>query len=142
MSFWHSFGTDLDMTYKYVYMFIFIWAGLSGHAQDKDIIIEVRDAFRSASSKEVAKLLNETVDMKIQGNVKSYSKSQAEIILRDFFKKNPPVSFTIIHHGASKTGLPYAIGEYKSNADTYRVWVRVKKINNVFLVTEIRFIKD
>lgn len=123
-------------------LFIFFFTGAVLQAQEQDIIIQVRDAFRSASSKEVAKLLNETVDMNIQGNIKNYSKSQAEIILRDFFKKNPPTSFVIIHHGASQTGLPYAIGEYKSNSDTYRVWVRIKKFGNDFVITEIRFIKE
>lgn len=114
----------------------------SSFAQEGDIISEIKEAIRTGSSKEMARLLNETVDMNIQGKMNNYGKSQAEFILRDFFKKNPPTSFNIIHQGASKSGLPYALGEYKSNNEVFEVWVRVKKVNNRYLINEIRFIKE
>ena len=114
----------------------------SAQAQDNEIIEQVRDALKSGSSKELVKLFNETLDMNVQGKMKSYGKSQAEVVLRDFFKKNPPKGFNIIHKGASKSGLPYAIGEYKSNDDTYRVFVRVKKSGKDFFISEITFYKD
>lgn len=110
-------------------------------AQD-DILVQVRDAIKTGSSREMVKLLNESVDMTIEGKMKSYSKAQAEFILRDFFKKNPPSSFNIIHKGASKAGLPYAIGEYKSNNNTFRVWIRITKANGKYLVNEVSFIKE
>ena len=110
-------------------------------AQD-DIISNVRDAIKTGSSREIVKLLDENIDMTLDGKMKNYSKAQAEFILKDFFKENPPSSFTIVHQGASKSGLPYAIGEYISNNDTYRVWVRVKKTKEDFLIHEISFIKE
>ena len=107
-----------------------------------DIISNVRDAIKTGSSREISKLLDENVDMTLDGKMKSYSKAQAEFILRDFFRDNPPSSFTIVHQGASKSGLPYAIGEYVSNSNTYTVWVRVKKIKEIFVVHEISFIRE
>ena len=90
----------------------------------------------------MVKILDQKVDMTLDGKTKTYSKAQAEFILKDFFKKNPPTSFTIIHQGASKAGLPYAIGEFVSKSDTYRVWVRIKKNKDTFLVHEISFDKE
>ena len=110
--------------------------------EQNDIISNVRDAIKTGSSREISKLLDENVDMTLDGKMKSYSKAQAEFILRDFFRDNPPSSFTIVHQGASKSGLPYAIGEYVSNSNTYTVWVRVKKIKEIFVVHEISFIKE
>jgi len=110
-------------------------------AQD-DIIDNVRDAIKTGSSKELAKYLNSSVDMTIDGKLKSYSKAQAEFILKDFFKKNPPASFTIVHQGASKSGLPYVIGEYVSEGSTFRVWVRIRKIQTEYFVHEVSFIKE
>ncbi len=77
--------------------------------------------------------------MTLEGKMKNYSKAQAEFILKDFFKKNPPTSFTIVHQGASKSGVPYAIGEFISNQNTYRVWIRVRKNQNAFVIHQISF---
>lgn len=107
-----------------------------------EIINDVKEAIKTGSSKEIAKFLNQNVDVTLDGNMQSYSKTQAEYVLKDFFKNNPPSSFTIVHQGASKGGLPYAIGQYMSKDDTYRVWLRIKNTGNKYLIHEISFIKE
>ena len=105
----------------------------------KDIITDVRDAIKTGSSREIVKLFDNNVDMTIDGKMKNYSKAQAEFILRDFFKENPPTSFTIVHQGASKSGIPYAIGEFVSGSTTFRVWIRVRKSGENFVIHQISF---
>ncbi|UII22770.1 DUF4783 domain-containing protein [Fulvivirga ligni] len=107
-----------------------------------DIINDVKEAIKTGSSKEIAKFFNQNVDVTLDGEMQSYSKTQAEFVMKDFFKNNPPTSFTIVHQGASKGGLPYAIGQYLSNDQTYRVWVRIKSSSNKYLIHEISFIKE
>ncbi len=123
------------------FILISIFSLGSAFAQ-QDIIAQVKDAIRTGSSKEMVKLLSSSVDMTIDGKLKTYSSSQAEFILRDFFKKNPPTSFTLVHQGASKSGSPYAIGEYLSNEQKFRVWISVKKQKELFVVNQISFIKE
>ena len=130
---------------KMIRVLLFILAVLvvnTGLFAQEDIIAKVRDAIKTGSSREMTKYLNNSVDMTIEGKLKSYSKAQAEFILKDFFKKNPPTSFTIVHQGASKSGLPYVIGEYVSEGSTFRVWVRIRKINEEYFVHEVSFIKE
>ena len=129
------------ITVSYLIVIISIVAASILPSQN-DIITNVRDAIKAGSSREIGKLLDQNIDMTLDGKMKSYSKAQAEFMLRDFFKDNPPSSFTIVHQGASKSGLPYAIGEYVSSGNTYTVWVRVKKIKEIFVVHEISFIKE
>lgn len=120
----------------------FILLSISGYAQ-ADIINDVKEAIKLGSSKEIVRYLNNSIDITIDGNMDSYSKTQAEFILKDFFKKNPPSSFVIVHQGASKGGSPYATGQYVStNENVYLVWVRLKKINEKFLIHEMSFIKE
>jgi hypothetical protein len=107
-----------------------------------DIVNDVKESIKAGSSKELAKYLNTSVDVTMDGDMGTYSKTQAEFILRDFFKENPPSSFTIVHQGASKGGLPYAIGQYLSGNLTYRVWMRIKNTGNKFLIHEISFIEE
>ena len=102
----------------------------------------MKNAIKTGSSKEIAKFLNSNVDVTLDGNMQSYSKTQAEYVLKDFLVKHPPSSFTIVHQGSSKGGLPYAIGQYLSNSDTFRVWMRIKNTDGKFLIHEISFIKE
>jgi len=78
----------------------------------------------------------------LDGNVQSYSKAQAEFVFRDFFKQHPPSEFSIIHQGSSKGGQPFAIGQFKSGGETYRVFMKIKAINSQQLVHEISFAKE
>lgn len=113
-----------------------------GYAQ-AEIITDVKEAIKLGSSKEIVKYLNTNIDIAIDGKMDTYSRTQAEFVLKDFFKKNPPSSFTIVHQGASKGGSPYATGQYASTNDNiYLVWVRIKKVNERFLIHEMSFIKE
>ena len=120
---------------------ILVAANIAVYGQG-EIIDDVKNAIKTGSSKELTKFLNNNVDVTIDGNVESYSKTQAEFALRDFFKNNPPSSFTIVHQGSSKGGLPYAIGQYLTNNETYRVWMRIKQTDGRYLIHEISFIKE
>jgi Domain of unknown function (DUF4783) len=107
-----------------------------------DIFAPMKDALKAGSAKELAKYFNQSVDINLEGDVNTYSKAQAEFVLRDFFKKYPSSDFTIEHTGSSKSGLQYAIGSYKSNNDKFNVLIRVKQAVNVYLIHEISFVKE
>jgi hypothetical protein len=107
-----------------------------------DVISQVKETLKAGSAKELSKYLSSTVDVTFDGNVQSYSKAQAEFVFRDFFKQHPPSEFSIIHQGSSKGGQPFAIGQYKSGSDTYRVFMKIKVANNQQLLHEISFSKE
>ena len=127
-------------------LFILVFAVLtffsaSGQAQD-NIIDQVKETIKAGSAKELAKYLNQTVDVMIDEKLETYSKAQAEFVLRDFFKIHPPSEFNIIHKGESKAGQPFAIGSYKSGKETYRVFMKIKSVSKTMLVHEIHFSKE
>ena len=107
-----------------------------------DIIVLVKETIKAGSAKELSKYLNQAIDVTIEGNVQSYSKTQAEFVFRDFFKQHPPLEFNIIHQGSSKGGQPFAIGQYKSGTDNYRVFMKIKTVDSQQLVHEISFVKE
>jgi hypothetical protein len=107
-----------------------------------DIINDVKEGLKIGASKEIAKFLHQNIDLTINGKMDTYSKTQAEFVLKEFFKNNPPASFVIVHQGASKGGSPYATGQYMSGNDTFLVWVRIKKVADKFLIHEMSFIKE
>lgn len=111
-------------------------------AQNNEVVNEIKEAIKAGSAKELSKHLNQTLDVTIDGKVQNYSKAQAEFVLRDFFKAHPPSDFNIIHQGSSKGGQPFAIGEYISGSDKYRVWMKIKTANKDQLIQEISFVKQ
>jgi hypothetical protein len=107
-----------------------------------DVIGQLKETIKAGSAKELSKYLSQNIDVTIEGNVQNYSKAQAEFVFRDFFKQHPPSEFNIIHQGSSKGGQPFAIGQYKSGVDTYRVFMKIKASNNQQLMHEISFSKE
>ena len=123
---------------------IFLLAGFTiptTYAQDKefDQIVKI---IKSGNSKELVKMFTASVELNIDGEEASYSKSQAEAVLKDFFNSRPPNTFEVNHTGESKGGLPYAIGEYVSGSSTFRVWIRLNDKSGKYLVSEMSFIQD
>jgi hypothetical protein len=107
-----------------------------------DVIGQIKETIKAGSAKELSKYLNQTVDVTIEGKVDSFSKPQAEFVFRDFFKQHPPSEFSIIHQGSSKGGQPFAIGQYKSGSEVYRVFMKIKVASNQQLLQEISFSKE
>ena len=107
-----------------------------------DVISQVKETIKAGSAKELSRYLNSNVDVTLEGNMQSYSKAQAEFVLRDFFKQHPPNEVNIIHQGKSKGGQPFAILQYKSGADTYRLFMKVKSQGNSQYLDDIRFTRE
>jgi len=106
---------------------------------DFDLLSKI---IKAGNAKDLVKQFTTSIELNINGEEASYSQAQAEAVLKDFFTKSPPEAFTINHTGASKGGLPYAIGEYKNGQGDYRVWIRMKSVNSKNLVYEMSFIKE
>ncbi|MFO0505663.1 MAG: DUF4783 domain-containing protein [Chryseotalea sp.] len=111
-------------------------------AQNDEQLESVKAAMKAGSAKELAKFFNESVDLNLNNNQTTYSKAQAEFVLRDFFKANPVTDFSFLHKGSSKSGQPYAIGQYKSGASNYRVFIKFKVVGAAQQIHEISFSKE
>jgi len=106
------------------------------------IFSPMKDAVKAGDASELAKYLNTSIDLNLEGEVSTYSKVQAEFVLRDFFKKHTPNDFSIVHTGSSKGGLQFAIGKYQSGTDNYNVLMRVREVDKAFLIHEMSFTKE
>lgn len=99
-------------------------------------------AIQTGNAAQVAKYFDNTVSITVFNSEGSYSKAQAEMVLKDFFSKNPPRSFKIIHKGNSSEGSQYAIGTLLSNKGSFRTYIYIKKKGSSYLIQEIRFEND
>lgn len=96
-------------------------------------------SIRKGDAAGLAKYFVGNVEISIKDAQNSYSKSQAEAVLKNFFSLHIPKTFTIVHQGQSPEGAKYFIGTLSSSAGTYRTYVYAKQVNTNFVIQEIRF---
>ncbi|MEQ8239076.1 MAG: DUF4783 domain-containing protein [Cyclobacteriaceae bacterium] len=107
-----------------------------------NITVNIGQALKAGSSKELIKYCNSNIEIKIDGNGANYSLNQAEEVLKSFFLNNPPRNFTFIHQGQSPEGLKYNIGSYKMGDGSYRVVMVIKDIKGSLKIDTITFSKE
>jgi Domain of unknown function (DUF4783) len=101
-------------------------------------IDEIVNSLRTGNATEIAKYFDNTVEITLPDKSNSYSKSQAEVVLRDFFINNPVKSFEIMHKGEN-AGSQYCIGTLVTKNATFRTTVFMKQKGDKHTLQEIRF---
>ena len=108
-----------------------------------DPMNSVKAAMKVGSAKDLSRNFSSMVEITLDGGeATSYSNTQAEFVMKNFFAKNEPVDFSVNHNGASDKGQLYAIGTYSSKTDSYTVLIRMKSANGKYLFHSMNFIKD
>ncbi len=123
---------------KSLFITLFMFALTAGHtyAQGFD---NIAADIRKGDAAGLSKSFGGNVEISIKDAQNSYSKSQAEAVLKNFFGTHVPKSFNIIHQGQSPEGAKYFIGTLSTSAGTYRTYVYAKQVNTTFVIQEIRF---
>lgn len=95
-------------------------------------------ALRSGNSSELSKYFDDNVDITLPDKSDSYSKAQAQLIVRDFFRNNGVKGFELRHKGDSPGGH-YCSGTLQTSAGNFRTNVFMKNKNGKEVLKEIRF---
>lgn len=115
-------------------------AAASLHAQT-DPFEAVGNAIKSGNATALSQFFGKSVELTILDKEETYSGTQAEFILKDFFKQYPPKSFAYVHRGKSNN-MEYAIGTYTHANGTLRTYVLIKKSESKNYVEQLRFETD
>ncbi|UZD21601.1 DUF4783 domain-containing protein [Algoriphagus halophytocola] len=98
-------------------------------------------AIESSSSSDLASYFDSSISLNVNGQQGDYSKSQAEVVLRDFFRKNPSRGFQILFRSDSNPAMSSYIGEYQSDAGPYKVIIKVSTQHSESRVYSLEFVK-
>jgi hypothetical protein len=104
-----------------------------------DITPAVASALRSGNASALAAYFNSTVDLTLPGSEGTYSRSQAELIVKGFFNMNKPSDFTIQHKGSSGEGSQFCIGLLSTDNGDFRTYFLIKTISQQSVVTQLQF---
>ena len=99
----------------------------------------INSAIKLGNYKELSKLFDTKVELTIATKEASYSKAQAELIVKDFFAKDKVTNYLVIHQGKSPDGAQYAIGTLTTTKSSYRTYVLTKDVNGSLRIQQLRF---
>lgn len=102
----------------------------------------IKTAIKAGSSKELVRYMADNIDINLDSKKSTYSRAQAEFVMKDFFKKYVVTDFQFVHQGESKDGHKYAIGSYKFEGGTYRVYLLLKSVKGVYLIDTLDFSEE
>ena len=101
-------------------------------------IDEVVAAMRSGSATQLSKYFDTRVDLSLPGKSDNYSKSQAEMILKDFFANNTVKNFVVKHKG-EQNGSQFCIGLLQTKNGNFRTKFFMKQKGDQQVVQELGF---
>ncbi len=112
----------------------------SGKPEETPGIVEnIAASVRSGNSKSLASFFSTAVEITLPGKEGTFSKVQAEMVMKDFFARNPPIAFNVDQKGASAGGSQFMIGTYKSNNRVYKTYFLLKPADNKLQIQQIQF---
>ncbi len=117
-----------------VTVFSFVSFAASAQTLDQFTVL-----LKNGNAPELAKYFQSNVEINTSDASNSYSKSQAEQVLGNFFKNHAPRNFTVAHQGTSPQGSKYVIGNLVTASGNYRVYLYAKSSGNSLAIQEIRF---
>jgi len=122
--------------------FLFVFLNPTTDADLITSIDPVVAAIDSGSSSELARYFDSSVSLNINGQQGDYSKNQAELVVKDFFRKNPPMGFSLLFRSESNPKLSSYIGDYQTGQGTFKVFIKVSQEGSDIKVYSLEFVKS
>jgi hypothetical protein len=98
----------------------------------------VATALRSGDVDQLSQYLDYRVDISLPEKTDTYSKSQAEMVIRDFFATNEVKNFQVKEKGENN-GAEYCTGVLQTRNGNYRTSLYMKQKGDKQFLEELRF---
>jgi hypothetical protein len=117
-----------------IVLLVFMISGFKAASGLDDVI----KALRSGNATELAKYVDDNIEISLPDKSDTYSRAQAVIILQDFFTTNGVKAFEVKHKG-DNGGSQFCIGTLQTRSGNYRATVFMTQKNGKQSIREIRF---
>lgn len=139
---WHHFshrraGNTIHMKRTASFFLSLLAIGLLAFAPVSGLE-DVISSLKTGNATELAKYVDDNIEITLPQKSDTYSRAQALIILQDFFAANAVKSFEVKHKGDNGSGQ-FCIGTLYTKAGSYRTTVFMSNRNGKQLVRLIQF---
>lgn len=97
--------------------------------------------FAQAKSADISAYFSPSIQLTTPGKEGVYSRSQAKMILEDFFESNEPSQCTLSNKGNSDNGAQFMILALKTEAGDYKVNIFYRGTGNSVKIHELKIEK-
>lgn len=94
-------------------------------------------ATQNGDAATLAAAFNDNVELVLPGKSGIYSRSQAEMVVRDFFSSADPQEFKIMHEG-TRDNASYVIGTLVCKSENFRVYFLTKSSEKKIIIHQLR----
>jgi hypothetical protein len=99
-------------------------------------------AMKSGNASAVARFFGPTVDLTINNSSSTYSRTQAEQVLREFFSRNQVRDFDVDYSGNStSSNSSFTIGSLQTGTCKFKVYMLLRPADGGFVLKELRIEK-
>jgi len=120
------------LTYGFIVLLFFLSSFVS--------VDDVVNAIKNGSATQLSKYFDNTIEITVSDKSNTYSKSQAELVLKDFFDNNVVKNFEVLHKG-DNAAAQFIIGTLQTKSGDYRTTIYMKQKGDKQLLQELRFEK-
>jgi hypothetical protein len=114
--------------------FLLLTIFLYSFTQKDDIVA----ALKTGNVEKMSKYFDNTVDVTVPGKSNSFSKGQAELVIRDFFNLNKVKNFEVQHSGSNPSSN-FIIGTLSTAGGSYRTTVYMRAKGDKQLIQGVEF---
>lgn len=118
---------------------IILFLGLTAFMSAPVQKAELESAISKGDTKALMKMMAPSVSIKVPDHEGNYSKTQAGQILKSFFKRYAPESFSIKRSGNTSDGSVFHIGEYKSSGKEFSVYILLQGESGKEKIKQLKF---
>ena len=101
-------------------------------------ITDVIAAMKMGDAAKLANYFDNSVEISTPGRSNNYSKSQAQMVIKDFFTTNTVKGFDVIHQGEN-AGSEYCIGTLQTTGGDFRTTIFMKQKDGAEVIQELQF---
>jgi hypothetical protein len=102
---------------------------------------ELLTGLRKGDASVMARYFDQTVEVVLPESRNSYTRNQAEVLIRDFFNIHNVTQFEVLHKG-TQSNAQYCIGILQTRKGKFRTTVYLRRKEDRQLVQELRFERE
>jgi hypothetical protein len=140
---WHVFGKINDSyTNEMKNILIYVLTSFILCSFTSLSVDDVVTAMKNGNASQISRFFDNTVEITFPDKSNSYSKSQAELVLKDFFNTNGVKTFMVVHRGDNENeNSQYCVGILQTKNGEFRTTFYLKQKGERQLLQELRFEK-
>jgi hypothetical protein len=112
---------------------------LTSAVQGQDALVTVSQLIRTGHIPKLVEMFDESVEITVLNDEGTYSKAQAEEVIKDFYIKHRPKEFKLMHKGESDGGSKYGIARFVTTNGTFRTSFYIKKKESGYVIQKLAF---